>query len=349
MIKTPITQLIINWFHFYGRKYLPWKKNQNIYYIWISEIMLQQTQVNTVIPFYKKFITRFPSMKSLYQASLDEILHYWSGLGYYTRAKNIYRTIQIIFKNKKGIFPENFFEIIQLPGIGKTTAGAILSFSRNFSFSILDSNVKRILVRYYYLINANSSKKFETILWNIINIITPFHNTKQFNQSIMDIASLICTPKYPKCIICPLNLYCLQYKKNHQKDVYLLLKKKKKKNILKKYFCVILIFKNYIFLEKRNQTKIWNNLFCFPFFKKKTLVYNWIKSKNIKKKRSEKLNKIKYKYTNFNIEIFPFIIHMKSIFEPENNAIWFNCNSKQEIGLPQLVLKIIKKIRKINE
>lgn len=207
--KIIFSQLILNWYHKFGRKKLPWKKNKNIYNIWISEIMLQQTKVKTVIPYYKKFIKKYPNFEKLSKISLNKILKIWKGLGYYNRAKNIYKTILIIKNKHNGIFPTNFIDLINLPGIGKTTAGAILSLSLDYSFPILDTNIKRILIR----INNFKIKKIkEKKLWELIEKLTPIHNTGKFNQAMMDIGSKICTFKKPKCINCPIKKICKTYK-----------------------------------------------------------------------------------------------------------------------------------------
>ncbi|MBZ2279400.1 A/G-specific adenine glycosylase, partial [Buchnera aphidicola] len=185
------SQLILNWYHINGRKNLPWQKDKTLYKIWISEIMLQQTTVKTVIPYFQKFLKKFPNIHILSSSTLDEILYLWSGLGYYTRARNIYQTSQIIKKKYKGEFPKEFSNIIQLPGIGKSTAGSILSFSLNYFFPILDGNIKRVLMRYYGIHPNIKTTKIQKELWKIIAIKTPLHNTGKFNQAMIDLGSLI--------------------------------------------------------------------------------------------------------------------------------------------------------------
>ncbi|MDE5285482.1 MAG: A/G-specific adenine glycosylase, partial [Buchnera aphidicola] len=205
------SQLVLNWYHEHGRKDLPWQKNKTLYKIWISEIMLQQTTVKTVIPYFQKFLKKFPNIKILSSSTLDEVLYLWSGLGYYARAKNIYKTSQIISKKYKGKFPEEFSKIIELPGIGKSTAGAILSFSLNYFFPILDGNVRRVLIRYYGIQQEIKVREIQKKLWKIIEIKTPLYNTGKFNQAMIDIGSLICKPKIPLCKKCPINKKCVAH------------------------------------------------------------------------------------------------------------------------------------------
>ncbi|XBC40215.1 MAG: hypothetical protein U0T62_02570 [Buchnera aphidicola (Nurudea ibofushi)] len=219
------SQIVLNWYHTNGRKHLPWKITNNPYKIWISEIMLQQTQVNSVIPYYNKFIQIFPNINILAHTSIDKILNIWSGLGYYTRAHNVHNTSKIVVKNYNGIFPNHFSDIIKLPGIGRTTAGAILSFGFNLYGCILDGNIKRLLLRYFN-ISFKKKEPIEKKLWNIIKFITPIYNTSKFNQAIIDIGSLICLKSKPKCKICPLIKTCLSFK-NDNWNTYPTIKKKK--------------------------------------------------------------------------------------------------------------------------
>jgi len=212
-----VTQTILNWFHVYGRKNLPWQKNKTVYSVWISEIMLQQTQVKTVIPYFIKFLKKYPTINSISLSSENAVLYEWSGLGYYKRAKNIYKTAKIISSKYNGQFPDVFNHVIKLPGIGRTTAGAILSISYNYFFPILDSNVKRILIRLYGVQFTRYNKKIDNILWKKVQSILPMHNAGKFNQALMDLGSLICCPVNPKCKNCPINYtYTFFKKKNIQ-------------------------------------------------------------------------------------------------------------------------------------
>lgn len=335
------SQLILNWYHINGRKNLPWQKNKTLYTVWISEIMLQQTTVNAVIPYFKKFILRFPNIDTLSHSSLDEILYLWSGLGYYARAINIYKAAKIIRNQYKNKFPEQFSKIIQLPGIGRTTAGAILSLSLNFFFPILDSNIKRIIRRYYgikiFLNNTETEKK----LWQIIQSITPIHHTSKFNQGMMDIGSLLCKPILPKCNICPLNQSCIAFqKKNWHK--YTIHKIKKNTNKKQSWFLVIKS-KHFLWIERNIKNNIWKNLFCFPNFEKKNTAIQWLKDNNIKIKHKT-IKPFIHIFSHFKLYIQTILIELpcnKNVFY-NNHGIWYNINQPQYIGLSNPVQKIIK-------
>ncbi|QCI16775.1 A/G-specific adenine glycosylase [Buchnera aphidicola (Aphis craccivora)] len=337
------SQLVLNWYHLNGRKNLPWQRDKTLYRVWISEIMLQQTQVKTVIPYFKKFISKFPNLNSLNNGTLNEILYLWSGLGYYKRAKNIYETAKIIKNKFNGKFPKNILDLVKLPGIGKSTAGAILSFTLNYFFSILDGNVKRILIRYYGISECLKNTKTEKKLWNLIENITPIHNTGAFNQGIIDIGALICTSKIPKCNICPLNTKCIAYKEKEWKKYSF--QKNTIKKIKKKYWFVIIYFQNTIWMQKNTIKNIWNNLFYFPSFEKKNDAIQWMKKNQINVKNIKEMNSFCHEFSHFTMYANPILIKLffkHNCFNTKKQGIWYNLNKPQKIGLPKLVEKILK-------
>lgn len=341
------SQLVLNWYHFYGRKDLPWQKNKTLYIVWISEIMLQQTTVQSVIPYFKRFILYFPNIKSLNHAKLDEVLYLWSGLGYYNRARNIYKSAQIIQVKHNGIFPDQFSDVIKLPGIGKSTAGAILSLSLNFFYSILDGNVKRVLIRYYGLIGSLKNTIIEKKLWYIIECITPIHNTGKFNQAMMDIGSLICTRGKAKCNICPLNQKCVAYAE--QKIEKYPLKNIKIKFPKKKSWFVLIKFNNSFWMEKNTKKNIWRDLFCFPSFETQQKALSWLKEKKINLNKREKMISFFHKFSHFILHIHPILVNLPSIltfYEKDEIGIWYNLKKPQCVGLPQPIKKILKIFKK---
>lgn len=343
MSEYVFSQLVLNWFHENGRKELPWQKNKTLYKVWISEIMLQQTMVKTVIPYFKKFILRFPDIKSLKTGTLNQILHLWSGLGYYNRAKNIYKTAQIITEEYQSNFPDQFSILIKLPGIGKSTAGAILSLSKNYFFSILDSNVKRILIRYYGIIGCIKTKQIEKKLWNTIELVTPLHNTGKFNQAMMDIGSLVCTSKQPKCYICPLQKNCIA-KKNNTWERYSL-KKTKSVKIKKISWFVLIKYKNTFWMTNNSNQEIWKNLYCFPRFNTKVNAIKWLKENKINIKNFKNMTCFLHHFSHFVLHVKPILITLSSNlknFENNHIGIWYNLNNPQYIGLPRAVEKILK-------
>ncbi|ABJ90815.1 A/G-specific adenine glycosylase [Buchnera aphidicola] len=332
------SQKILNWYHFNGRKNLPWQK-KNIYYIWISEIMLQQTRVQTVIPYFQKFKKKFPTIKKLADSNINKVLYLWSGLGYYQRAHNLHKTAKIIKKKYYGIFPTNINEIIKLPGIGRSTAGAILSFTYNYRYAILDSNIKRVLIR-FHLININNFKKnqLENKLWNIIDQYIPLHNARKFNQAMMDLGSLICKNKNPNCFSCPLKNNCNFFKKK-----IIFFKKKEKKKKIGIFFSIIK-YKNSVILIKQKNISIWKGLFYFPLITFKISKKKWEK---IKKKNTSKTKKLFFTHCLSHIKLF-IIWQIIRVKKKKNykEKIWMNINSKKKIGIPTPIKKILLQLKK---
>ena len=192
---------LLTWFDQHGRKNLPWQKNKNPYQTWVSEVMLQQTQVSTVIPYFLRFIDQFPSVTTLAQATEDEVLHLWTGLGYYTRARNLHRSAKIIVEHYEGQFPNAYAELEKLPGIGRSTAGAILSIAFEKATPILDGNVKRVLTRWRGITEWPGEKNTLATLWDIAEQLTPSERCADYTQAIMDLGATICTRKKPLCCL----------------------------------------------------------------------------------------------------------------------------------------------------
>ena len=199
---TDFSTKLIQWHEDKGRKNLPWQKNPNPYKVWISEVMIQQTQVSTVIPYFKKFIKTFPNIKKLSESDLDKILVLWSGLGYYARARNIYKASQIINNDYGGKVPNTLKKLMSLPGIGKSTAGAILVFGYKKRSAILDGNVKRVLTRYFKIEKDLSLTSTTNYLWKISESLIPKHKVDIYTQSIMDLGATVCTKNNPNCKNC---------------------------------------------------------------------------------------------------------------------------------------------------
>ena len=190
-----------------GRKNLPWQQRPSAYRVWVSEIMLQQTQVDTVIPYFEKFMQRFPHIEDLAAAAQDEVLHYWSGLGYYARARNLHQTARLLCDRYAGEFPQDIECVIALPGIGRSTAAAILSLSYDLRHTILDGNVKRVLARHSGTYGWPGQAKIEKALWRIAEQHMPIKNNRRYTQAMMDLGATVCTRKRPQCEHCPCLLY----------------------------------------------------------------------------------------------------------------------------------------------
>ncbi len=208
--REKIQTRLLRWFEKNGRD-LPWRKTQDPYAIWVSEIMLQQTQVTTVIPYYQKFLKAFPTVQPLAKAKLLKVLKVWEGLGYYSRARNLHHASKIITHHFQGKIPDNLKDLLNLPGIGLSTAGAILSFAYNKEAPILDGNVKRVLSRLFAVSGNPVRGKTEGLLWQISESLIPKGRSNPFNQALMDLGSTVCIPNVPQCLHCPLRNLCQGY------------------------------------------------------------------------------------------------------------------------------------------
>jgi A/G-specific adenine glycosylase len=275
---TEFTNSILLWFNDHGRHDLPWQVNISSYRVWVSEIMLQQTQVATVIPYYHKFMARFPDVETLAAADCDEVLHLWTGLGYYSRARNLHRTAGLIVQNYKGIFPARMADLINLPGIGRSTAGAILAISFDLPVAILDGNVKRVLCRYFAVRGWPGTSKVEKELWRLAEELTPQSNAASYTQAIMDLGATICTRANPLCEACPVKTHCLA--RQHGIQAELPERKPKKALPLKQtQFAMIENDRGAILLQRRPPTGIWGGLWGFPECPIDTDIADWVKNK----------------------------------------------------------------------
>ena len=246
---------ISNWYVKNGRQNLPWRYSISPYRVWISEIMLQQTQVNTAIAYFERFVAKYPDLQTIKKATEDDIYNMWSGLGYYRRANYIFQAKELIHNKFRGEMPDNYDELISLPGIGRSTAGAILSIAFNKPYPILDANVKKVISRIFF------KKDFvEKIFWNLSEDILDKKNIFNFQQGVMDLGSQLCLPKNPKCNLCPVNNNC---QSNLRREFPLLSKKSIKKK--KEFLEFQLIQKNQkYFMTKENKLGYWANLWMPP-------------------------------------------------------------------------------------
>ncbi|MCP3679451.1 MAG: A/G-specific adenine glycosylase [Gammaproteobacteria bacterium] len=208
---------VLSWYDCHGRKALPWQQPRTPYTVWLSEIMLQQTQVATVIPYFERFIERFATVEALAAAELDEVLQLWSGLGYYSRARNLHRAAKQIIALEQ--FPDTLEQLLTLPGVGRSTAGAIISQAFKRRAAILDGNVKRLLVRFYAVDGWPGERSVEKRLWQLTEALAPEQRAADYTQAVMDLGALICSRSQPNCSQCPLQQTCLSYHSGRQNEL----------------------------------------------------------------------------------------------------------------------------------
>ncbi|MDG2990341.1 A/G-specific adenine glycosylase [Candidatus Synechococcus calcipolaris G9] len=257
---SPLQQALLRWYQHQGRD-LPWRHSRDAYAIWVSEIMLQQTQVQTVIPYYQRWLEHFPTISSLAAADQDQVLKQWQGLGYYARARNLHHAARIVEADHGGKFPEQFEQVIALPGIGRTTAGGILSAAFNQPWPILDGNVKRVLARLLAL--DRPPKQAEAYLWQWSEQLLPHGQARDFNQALMDLGATRCTPRQPLCHDCPWQAHCRAYAENKHHQIPI---KMKTNPIPHKYIGVAVIWNDagQLLIDRRPAAGLLGGLWEFP-------------------------------------------------------------------------------------
>ncbi|WP_372964531.1 A/G-specific adenine glycosylase [Marinobacter sp.] len=254
---------LLVWYDKHGRHDLPWHHNRNAYRVWVSEIMLQQTQVATVIPYFEAFMTRFPDVQALASAPEDDVLSHWSGLGYYARARNLHKAAKQVVEAFDGEFPQNQEALESLTGIGRSTAGAILAQAFGKRAAILDGNVKRVLARYHAIPGWPGQTTVLKQLWKHAEMHTPDNRVRDYTQGIMDLGATVCTRSKPKCDNCPLHNGCKAYE-DQQIQLYPGSKPKKLKPEKTTWMLIIEDADGRILLERRPPSGIWGGLWSLP-------------------------------------------------------------------------------------
>ena len=349
---TKFSSNLLKWFKTSGRHDLPWQKNVNPYRVWVSEIMLQQTQVKTVVPYFERFMERFPTIDSLSFASIDQVLHLWTGLGYYARARNLHKTSIIIASELDGQFPDTVDELVSLPGIGRSTAGAILALSMNKRASILDGNVKRVLARFFLVQGWPEQTKIKNQLWEIADKNTPVRNFSHYTQAIMDLGATVCKRSSPACLCCPLNTECKAYITN-QIEHYP--GKKPKRLMPTKKVCMYIVENELgeILLEQRPPEGIWGALYSFP----EKLATSRENEKPMSSKNHSPqlaipsnhcLPTIRHTFSHFHLEIQPKIVKVsKNEFKLDDSThrVWYSLKSPPTLGLAAPVKKLLAELK----
>ncbi|MFD0966594.1 A/G-specific adenine glycosylase [Seminibacterium arietis] len=309
---------VLTWYDRFGRKLLPWQQDKTLYKVWLSEIMLQQTQVTTVIPYFERFIKTFPTIIALANSPLDEVLHLWTGLGYYARARNLHKTAQTIRDQYSGQFPTDFEQVLQLAGIGRSTAGAVLSSCLNAPYPILDGNVKRVLSRYFAVEGWTGEKIVENRLWQLSSQVTPTERVADFNQAMMDIGSMVCTRTNPKCNLCPVKIDC-QANLMESWNRYPAKKPKKTLPERKSYF-LILSDNGKVALEQRESKGIWGGLYCFPQFQTKDSLLIYLKKLGVQYYREGE--SFRHTFSHFHLDIYPIYAQLQPIHIKTQSTDW---------------------------
>lgn len=335
---------VLNWFDQHGRKDLPWQNPITPYRVWVSEVMLQQTQVKTVIPYFERFMNTFPTVADLAAADQDLVLNLWTGLGYYARARNLHKTAKIVTDQYAGNFPDSVEALNQLPGIGRSTAGAIASISMGISAPILDGNVKRVLTRFFAVEGWPGNGKTEKALWQIAEQHTPKQRTGHYTQAMMDLGATLCTRSKPACGICPLQPKCKAWELGTP-TAFPHSKPKKEKPIKATQFYILINEQRQILLSQRPPSGIWGGLYCFPESAPDADIQDYIEI--------ERWASFRHTFSHYHLDITPIIC--KTTKSPDNEQssmicessgdLWYNLKDKLEVGTAAPIVKLIEQLK----
>jgi A/G-specific adenine glycosylase len=340
---------LLAWFDAHGRKTLPWQQNPTPYRVWVSEVMLQQTQVATVIPYYECFMARFPTVETLAAAPEDEVLHLWTGLGYYARGRNLLACAKVLVERHGGDFPTDIEAVTALPGIGRSTAGAILALSRGDRHPILDGNAKRCLARVFGIEGDPSSTSVLNTLWAAAENCTPRARIAHYTQAIMDLGAILCTRTRPACTVCPLVEICLAAREGRQAE----LPGVKQRRARPSRAAVLLIAETgdegerSVLVERRPATGIWGGLWSPPQFSNEAEALAWCRRELGDVEDTESLPPIDHGFTHFDLRLQPLRVRFTPLsrVREADDRIWYALRTPPKVGLPRPIHQLFERMR----
>ncbi|BCK86562.1 adenine DNA glycosylase [Sideroxyarcus emersonii] len=331
---------LIRWQKQHGRHHLPWQ-GADAYRVWLSEIMLQQTQVATVIPYYQRFVAAFPDVAALAAASEDDVLAHWSGLGYYARGRNLHKAARIVVEKFDSAFPRKFDDIVELPGVGRSTAAAVCALAYHERRAILDGNVKRVLARYCGIEGWAGDKKVEERLWQQAEALLPESDIATYTQALMDMGATVCTRIKPKCVLCPVQADCVALATDR---VAALPTPRPRKAVPERHAVFLLLMHgNDILLEKRPSSGIWGGLWCPPQFEDETAAREWFIRQELEASAGERLEEFSHTFTHFRLHITPLKVQLahKPLRAAQPGAMWLEVEEALGAAIPTPVRKVL--------
>ena len=341
---------LLAWFDRAGRKHLPWQQDPTPYRVWVSEVMLQQTQVATVIGYYERFMQRFPDVRALAAAPSDEVLHLWTGLGYYARARNLHRAAQLVVAEHGAEFPQTIDAVQALPGIGRSTAGAILALSRSQRHPILDGNVKRVLARYFGVEGFPGERDVEKTLWALADESTPAERVADYTQAIMDLGATLCVRSRPLCAACPLAERCVARIEGRQST--LPARRPKKIRPQRSAYVVLMVRDDgAVLLEHRPPAGIWGGLWTLPQFDEHEAAQAWLLTSSPPPLRGGgqgggivSLPPYFHSFTHFDLTLHPLRVGAAAatVVAEGGRYCWYEPRRPAKIGLAKPAVELIR-------
>ena len=352
--RNGLSRRLLAWYDCHGRKTLPWKRKRDAYRIWVSEVMLQQTQVATVIPYFERFIKRFPDIASLARARADSVLHLWTGLGYYARARNLHRAAKQIVAEHGGKFPRTLEAACALPGIGRSTAGAILSLAFDQCHPILDGNVKRVLARYHAVAEPVNRRGVEEKLWAFADRHTPSARVADYTQAIMDLGATVCRRANPDCRPCPVRTGCQAYALGRPED-FPVKDGRAPLPVRKINWLLVRNADGHVLLERRPPAGLWGGLWAFPETTD-TDVVHWARDKlGLSVKTQTPLPAWRHTFSHFHLDITPIPATVVGTARTPDrvpdrvmekpDTLWYNVRSPAARGVSAPVKKLLQQLK----
>lgn len=335
----PFTSRLIAWQKIAGRHGLPWQKTRDPYRIWLSEIMLQQTQVATVIPYYQRFLASFPDVMALAAAPIEQVITHWAGLGYYARARNLHRCAQQIATVHAGKFPKLPAELIELAGIGRSTAAAIAAFAFSQPAAILDGNVKRVLCRQFGIEGFPGSASVDRSLWALAESLLPTRDIESYTQGLMDLGATLCSRKRPDCEQCPVNADCIARRDGRQGE----LPASRPRSAVPERTAtfVMILHQQQLLLERRPPSGIWGGLLVPP----EGEVNQVLRKLGLTAISQHSLPKLKHTFTHFRLTIQPVLCKIEAHFScAETGLSWVDLDKAADAGVPTPIGKLIRQV-----
>ena len=340
---TAFARKVIVWQLREGRHDLPWQGSRDPYRIWVSEIMLQQTQVAAVIPYFLRFMEKFSDLASLASAPDDDVMRLWAGLGYYARARNLHRAAQQIVEIHGGVFPRDFAAILALPGIGRSTAAAISAFAFGARDAILDGNVKRVFARQFGVEGDVRAKPVEEKLWSLAEQKLPRTKIEIYTQGLMDLGATICTRTQPVCLLCPVRASCVAFNEGRVEE--LPERSAKRETPHRQTRMLVLISSGEVLLEKRPPRGIWGGLWCLPELPVEDDVFTLLHQRyGLKGRIVLELDRVEHGFTHYSLSIFPveIAVRRKATDTPKPGLLWVNLEEADAAAIPAPVKRILR-------